>query len=99
MVHQGPGVEGLPRLRGGAGAEVLVELDQGVDQLAANRGGAQLRRQLGEMDQPVRVPGSPVRILAVDDAIHPMVRLTRLFEQGADRRDPVVHWPSSDRIW
>src|SRR6185312_7324833 len=72
----------------------LVELDQDPHELAANRLRAEDLGQLGELEQPVRVPRRPVRIVTVDDAIDEMVGLAGLVKQVGDAGVAVVvHGP------
>jgi len=70
---------------------VLVERHEKPDQLAANRFVSEDLRQLGEVQQPVGVPGGPIRIIAVNDAIDEMVRLAGLVEQRRDTIGLVGH--------
>ena len=60
-------IVGLPRFAGRLGRILLVQADEQVDQLAAHRPGAQQLRQLGQVDEPLRVPGRPVIVAPVDD--------------------------------
>ena len=60
-------VVGLPGFTGSLGRVLLVQADEQVDQLAAHRPGAQQVRQLGQVDEPLRVPGGPVIVGSVDD--------------------------------
>jgi hypothetical protein len=71
-------VVGLPRLTGSLGRVLLVQADEQVDQLAAHRPGAQQVRQLGQVDEPLRIPGSPVIVGSVDDPENTVVSLARL---------------------
>jgi hypothetical protein len=48
------GVIELPGFAGTLGRVLLVEADEQVDQLAADRPGAQQARQLGQLNQPLR---------------------------------------------
>src|SRR5437868_5799166 len=91
-------VPGLPRFAGSLGRVLLVQADEQVDQLAAYRPGAQQVRQLGQVDEPLRVPGGPVIVGPVDDPENTVVSLGRLMQQGADllrcvrHLVPPVHW-------
>src|SRR5580658_2530210 len=60
-------VVALPGLAGILGRVLLVEGDEQVDQLAADGLDAQQVGQLGQVDQPLRVPGGPVVVGSVDD--------------------------------
>jgi hypothetical protein len=62
-----------PRFAGSLGRVLLVQADEQGDQLAAHRPGAQQVRQLGQVDEPLRVPGGPVIVGSVDDPVHTMV--------------------------
>ena len=59
---------------------------RGVDEVAAHRLRAEQIGELGEVQQPVRVPGGPVRIVAVHDAVDDVVGLPRLMEELRDAR-------------
>src|SRR6516162_310115 len=74
----------LPRFAGSLGRVLLVEADEQVDQLAAYRPGAQRVRQLGQVDEPLCVPGGPVIVISVDDPEDTMMNLARLMQQAAD---------------
>src|SRR5215831_14071095 len=78
------GVVGLPGLARLAGRVLLVEADEQVGQLAANGLHAEQRGQLGEVDEPVRIPAGPVVVGAVDDPEDAVVGLACLMEQRAD---------------
>ena len=74
----------LPRFAGSLGRVLLVQADEQVDQLAAHRPGAQQVRQLGQVDEPLRVPRGPVIVGSVDDPVNTMMSLARLVQQPAD---------------
>src|SRR5580704_6208499 len=84
-------IVGLPRFAGSLGRVLLVQADEQVDQLAAHRPGAQQVRQLGQVDEPRRVPGGPVIVGSVDDPVYTMVGLARLMQQVADLLQRVRH--------
>ena len=75
---------GLARLAGGV---LLVEADEQVGQLTADRLDLKNRGKLGQVDQPVRVP---VVIGAVDDPEDTMVGLACLVRQATDLLQGVV---------
>src|SRR5580658_7697393 len=77
-------VVALPGLAGMLGRVLLVEGDEQVDQLAADGLDAEQVGQLGQLDEPLRVPGRPVVVGSVDDAEHAMMGLARLVQQVAD---------------
>ena len=81
----------LPGFAGRLGRELPVEADEQVDQLTANGLGAQQLRQFRQVDEPLRLPGSPVIVGSVDDTEHTMVGLARLMQQPADRLQSVRH--------
>src|SRR5207248_10262387 len=70
---------------------VLVERDEQPDELAANGRSAQELRKLGELDQPVRVPRRPVGIVAFDDPVDAVMRLTGLLQERCDVGFELVH--------
>jgi hypothetical protein len=84
-------VVGLPRFAGSHGRVLLVQADEQVDQLAAHWPGAQQVRQLGKVDEPLRVSGGPVIVGSVDDPVNTMVSLARLMQQAADLLQRVRH--------
>jgi len=55
-----------------------------VHQVTADRARAEGLRQLGEIQQPVRIPRRPVGILAVGDPEDDVVRLRSLVEKLCD---------------
>src|SRR5688572_19003584 len=69
------GVEVLPPLVRRGRRVVPVQLDKQVDQVAPDRSGPQEDRELGESEQPVRVPGGPVLVDAVGDPVDGVVGL------------------------
>src|SRR6185437_2732653 len=84
-------VVGLPGFGRSLGRELLVEADEQVDQVASHRAGAQQVRQLRQVDEPLRVPGSPVVVCSVDDPENAVVGLACLMEQCADLLQRVRH--------
>jgi hypothetical protein len=66
---------GLVRLRFG---EFPIELDEHIDELASYRRSAEDLRQLGQTNQPVRIPRRPVGVVAVDDSINEVMRFASL---------------------
>src|SRR5436190_14387958 len=75
------GVEIWPGFIGVSGGVVAVELHQCVHQMAPNRSRTEQLGQLGEIEQPVRVPRSPVFIGTVGDAVDAVMRLGCFFQQ------------------
>lgn len=55
-----------------------------MDEVAPNRARAEKIRELGEVEEPVRVPRRPIRVVAVGDPVDRVVRLGRLVEQLGD---------------
>src|SRR5215469_15396123 len=84
MINDALSIVGLPRLAGRVGGVVLVEADEQIGQLTADRLGAEQRRQLGQGDKPVRVPAGPVVVGAIDNPEHAMMGLASLVQQSAD---------------
>lgn len=79
------------------GVRVLpIELDQKPHQLTAYRCGPEDLWQLGQLQEPVGVPRSPIRIVAVDDPVDEVVRLPRFVQEGRDACRTVIHRPKSD---
>src|SRR5260370_11593031 len=78
------GVVGLPGLGRPGGRVFLVQADEQVDQLTADGLDSQQRGQLGEADQPVRIPAGPILVSPIHDPEDPMVGLSRLMEKAAD---------------
>src|SRR5260370_4795883 len=78
------GVVGLPGLGRPGGRVFLVQADEQVDQLTADGLDSQQRGQLGEADQPVRIPAGPILVSPIHDPEDPMVGFSRLMEQAAD---------------
>src|SRR5438034_943496 len=68
-------IEGLPRLIGPLLHELPVHPNQRERELAADRSRSEDPRQLRQVYQPVRVPRGPVRVHAVDDPEHEVMRL------------------------
>jgi hypothetical protein len=83
------GVPVLPPLGGGRLDVLAVELDECVHELAAHRLHPELVRKLRQLEQPVRVPGRPVRVVAFDDSVDDVMRLGGLVQQLGD----AVHRP------
>src|SRR5690349_9236482 len=77
---------------------LLVEADEHVRELASNRLCPEQVRQLRELKEPLRVPRSPVVVVAVDDLEHHVMRLPRLVQELGDLA--LVHLaPFSIRRW
>src|SRR5690349_2426282 len=57
----------LPGLVGVLRRVLLVEADEQVHQLAADGPTTQQARKFRQVDQPLRIPGSPVIVRPVDD--------------------------------
>lgn len=94
MLGDPPGIVVLPASGRALGREFPVEADEQVDQLAADRPGAEQVRQLRQADQPVGIPGRSVRIFAVGYPVHPVMGLGRLMQELADSAGYVRHSPS-----
>jgi len=73
----------LPGLTWLASGVVVVEADEQVNQLAADRLDPEQRGQLGQVDQPVRIPAGPVVIGAVDYPEDTVVGFACLVQQAA----------------
>ena len=84
-------VESLPPAFAGLCREILVEPDEQVDEFAAHRRSTKQCWQLGQIDKPVRVPGCPIRIIAVHDAVDTVVRLRSLCQKLPNPGFGVVH--------
>ncbi len=65
-----------------------------MDEIAPNRLAAEQIRQFGMIEKPIRVPGSPVRVVAVDDAVHDVVRLPCLVEKVGDGHAVSIRSPA-----
>src|SRR5271169_909069 len=85
MVSNPLSVKVLPGLGRLVSGVLLVEADQKVVQFAADRLNSQQGRQLGEVDEPIRIPARPVIIGAVYDPEDTMMGLTCLVQEAADR--------------
>jgi len=83
VADQLAGVVVLPALRRAALGVLLVQAHQQIGQLAADHLGAKQLRQLGEPDEPVRIPGRPVVIGPVGDPEDPVVERPEF--RSADR--------------
>ena len=91
MLDDPPRVVRRPGRVRAARRELLVEPDEQPHELAADGPRAEDLRQLGVLDQPVRVPRRPVGVIAVDDAEHEVVRLAGLLQQRGDPAGAVIH--------
>src|SRR6266516_1115356 len=85
-LDEAAGVELLPTPALALAGEVAVELDERVHEVAPHRRLAELLRELGEAQQPVRIPGGPVGIVAVRDPVDDVVRLGGLVQELGDPR-------------
>jgi len=90
-----PGIVGLPWLLGLLCGVLLVQTHQQVDQLASNRSDTKLRRQLGQVYQPPRIPARPIIVTSIKDPKDPMVSFADLVQQVADLRRSCSHAVSS----
>src|SRR5262249_14828571 len=90
------GVPVLPALLARRGRVVAVELDELMDEVAADGRGAEQLRELRVCKEPVGVPRRPVGIVAVDDPEDDVVGLGRFVQQIGNRGD-VVH-PDDPRM-
>src|SRR5216683_5641089 len=84
LVEDPSGVVGLPGFAWAGGGVFLVEADEQISQLAADKLGVQQRGQFGEVDKPVGVPGGPVVVGTINDPEHAMVGFAGLVEQVTD---------------
>ena len=84
-------VADLPGFAGTLGRELLVQADEQIDQLAADRPDAGQVRQLRQVDESLRIPRSPVIVGPVGDPEDPVVSLARLMQQAADLLQCVCH--------
>src|SRR6516225_7396041 len=81
----------LPGFTGSLGRELLVQADEQIDQLAAYWPDAEQVRKLREVDEPLRIPGSPVIVSPVNDPEDTVMSLARLMQQVADLLRCVCH--------
>src|SRR5207237_8691221 len=100
--QQLPRVDVFPPLARLRQRVLLVELDEGVDELAPDGPLAEEVRQLRVVEQPVGVPRRPVGIVPVDDPVHDVVGLRRLVQQVGDllrasSHESTLIWTSSSR--
>jgi hypothetical protein len=63
---------------------VLVQVHEYVDQFATNGPAPEQAWKLGQVNQPLRIPGSPVIVGPVDDAEDPVAG--NAIKLGAPRR-------------
>src|SRR5207302_7366479 len=91
LAHDLARVEGLPATIARPLGELSIQLHQQEDQVAAYRLALQQCRQLGEVDQPVRVPRGPVSVVTVDDAVDAVMRLSRLGQELLDPIGDAIH--------
>ena len=76
-----------------------LELHERVDEVTAHGARAEECAELGEVEQPVRVPGRPVGVVPVDDPVDDVVRLGGLVEQLGDPGGVLLrHGPSKTRL-
>jgi len=61
-----------------------------MDEVAAHGLHAQQLRKLGEVQQPVGVPGGPVRVISVGDPVDDVVRLGRFVEELGERHAATI---------
>lgn len=74
-------VPGLVTLRR---VELVIELDEHIDELAANGRVLKEIGQFSQPDQPIRIPGRPVRVDAVAISIDRVMCFARLAEERCD---------------
>ena len=58
-----------------------VKLHERVDEIASHRSCAENLGELRQVEQPVGVPGGPVRIVSVRDPVDHVVSLSRLMQE------------------
>lgn len=75
---------------------LLVERDEQPHQLASHGSSSENQGKLRQVTQPLRVPRSPIWIVAIDNSIHAMMCLAGLVKQLCDSVDPVIHSAQSD---
>ena len=68
----------LPGLGAAFGLEHAVELDERVHQVTSHRSQLEDLRKFREVEEPIRVPGRPVRIVAIRDAKDRVMGLSSL---------------------
>src|SRR5262249_40816915 len=77
-------VELLPANRRSCGCEIAVELNESVHEVASHGTLTEQVWKLRQVEQPVRVPRRPVRIVPVRDPVDEVVLLGRLLEECRD---------------
>ena len=68
-----------------------VEVHERVDQMAPHGSCAESVGKLREVEEPVGIPGGPIRIVSVRDPIHDVVGLGRLVQKSRNATSTVVH--------
>src|SRR2546421_1148383 len=84
VVENPAGIVRLPWFAGLLSGVELVQVHQQVDQLAADGRGLEQGGQLGQMDEPPRIPARPVVVGSVDDAKDTMMGLAGLAQKLAN---------------
>jgi len=69
---------------------LAVEFDQQPGEFAPHRASSEELWEYRQIDEPIGVPGCPIRIISVGDGEHNVVRLSRLVEELADRLNRVL---------
>lgn len=67
-----------------------VELHERVDEMASHRSYAENLGKLREVEQPVGVPGGPVRIVSVRDPVDHVVGLGRLVQESRNTTSAIL---------
>lgn len=67
-----------------------VELHERVDEMASHRSYAEDLGKLGELEQPVGVPGGPIGIVSVRDPVDHVVGLRGLVEDACNATSAIV---------
>src|SRR5215469_5320792 len=97
MIKDALSVVGLPGLAGVPSGVLLVEADEEVGQLTADRLAVQQLGQIGEIDQPVGIPTCPVVIGAIHDPEDEMMSLGCFMQEAACLVESVCHGASTAR--
>jgi len=67
-----------------------VKLHERVDEIASHRPCAENLGELRQVEQPVGVPGGPVRIVSVRDPVDHVVSLSRLMQEIRNSASAIV---------
>jgi hypothetical protein len=83
MFDDPAGVVVLPPLVGLVLGVVAIEFDEEMHEMAADRLSSKESGELGEVDQPVCVPGRPVGIVPVGDSVYDVMGFGGFMQEGA----------------